>query len=227
MKLSIVIPTYNEEKNIKKCLTALTKQVVPADEIIVVNNNSTDKTVEIAQKFPVRVVNEKKQGISFARNCGFNAAKYEIIARTDADTVVPRDWVKKIKENFENKEIDALCGTAEIRDVKLVNSQLYNNLYIDLMKLIQGGQGTLIGFNMALSKKIWNKIKERLEMDNQKVHEDVDLALKVNQYGGKIGYDKTLVVKSSGRRMLKNPISFFIEYPTRQLKTLYYHYTQK
>jgi hypothetical protein len=95
------------------------------------------------------------------------------------------------------------------------------------MKLIQGGQGTLIGFNMALSKKIWNKIKERLEMDNQKVHEDVDLALKVNQYGGKIGYDKTLVVKSSGRRMLKNPISFFIEYPTRQLKTLYYHYTQK
>jgi glycosyltransferase involved in cell wall biosynthesis len=190
MKLSIVIPTYNEEKNIKKCLTALTKQVVPADEIIVVNNNSTDKTVEIAQKFPVRVVNEKKQGISFARNCGFNAAKYEIIARTDADTVVPRDWVKKIKENFENKEIDALCGTAEIRDVKLVNSQLYNNLYIDLMKLIQGGQGTLIGFNMALSKKIWNKIKERLEMDNQKVHEDVDLALKVNQYGGKIGYDK-------------------------------------
>jgi glycosyltransferase involved in cell wall biosynthesis len=227
MKITVVIPTYNEEKNIKKCLTALTKQVVPADEIVVVNNNSTDKTVEIAQKFPVRIVNEKKQGISFARNCGFNAAKYSVIARTDADTVVPRDWVKKIKENFENKEIDALCGTAEIRDIKLVNSQLYNNLYIDLMKLIQGGKGNLVGFNMAISKNIWNKIKDKVEMDNQKVHEDVDLALKVNQYGGKIGYDKTLVVKSSGRRMLKNPISFFIEYPTRQLKTLYYHYTQR
>ena len=103
MKVSVVIPAFNEEKYIGKCLKSVVNQIMPADEIIVVNNNCTDKTEVIAKKFGARIVKEKVQGMTPARNRGFNSVKYEIIARTDADTVVPKDWIKIIKNNFKKR----------------------------------------------------------------------------------------------------------------------------
>lgn len=100
MKVSVVIPAYNEEKFIKKALKSVTNQLVDADEIIVVNNNSSDKTVEITRSFSVRIIDEKKQGMISARNTGFDNAKYDIIARIDADVQVPPDWIQRIKRNF-------------------------------------------------------------------------------------------------------------------------------
>src|ERR1035437_9820650 len=90
MKVSVVIPAYNEEKYIGACLDSLMDQKEKPDEIIVVNNNSTDNTAKIVKKYPVRLINEEQQGMIPARNRGFNEAKFEIIARTDADTILPR-----------------------------------------------------------------------------------------------------------------------------------------
>ena len=97
MKISIIIPAYNEETYIRECLKHVLDQIEPADEIIVVNNNSSDKTVEIIKEFPVTLVNETQQGMIPARNRGFNEATGDILIKTDADTQVPTDWVKKIK----------------------------------------------------------------------------------------------------------------------------------
>ena len=64
MKVSVVIPVYNEKKRIKKCLDSLLSQSEKPDEIIVVDNNSTDSTVSIVRKYKgVNLVHEKKQGI--------------------------------------------------------------------------------------------------------------------------------------------------------------------
>src|SRR6266567_2953645 len=95
LRISVVIPVYNEEKYLGKCLDSLMRQNVKADEIIVVDNNSTDNSVAIAKKYPIRVVFEKTQGMIPARNHGFNEARYEIIARTDADTILPVNWIKR------------------------------------------------------------------------------------------------------------------------------------
>ncbi len=76
MKISVIVPVHNEEKYIGECIESLLKQSVPADEIIIINNNSTDNTVAIVKKYPVKLLNEKKQGITFARNKGLNIAKY-------------------------------------------------------------------------------------------------------------------------------------------------------
>ena len=95
-----MIPAYNEGKYIKRALKSVINQQIEADEIIVVDNNSTDRTSEIAKKLGVKVIRERKQGMTPARDRGFNEAKYDIIARIDADVAVPPDWIKKIEKEF-------------------------------------------------------------------------------------------------------------------------------
>lgn len=221
MKISVVIPVYNEEKYIKQCLEGLKAQEVAPDEIIIVDNNSTDKTIETARQFDVTIVKEAKQGISYARNAGFNAAKYDIIARTDADTIVPPDWIKKIRSNFESDPIDALGGPLVYYELPIKTST-YSNIFYILIRLIQR-HNTLIGVNMAIKKEMWNRVKNTVCHDIDKIHEDIDLAIHIDQKKGKIKYDRTLVVKTSARRLLKKSNSFFFEYLFRLCRTLYIH----
>ena len=221
MKVSVVIPAFNEEEFIGKCLTSVTNQIIPADEIIVVNNNSTDKTEAIAKRFGVKIINERVQGMTPARNRGFNSAKYEIVARCDADTVVPKDWIKIIKNNFKKGDIDALTGPVFFNDSEILKSTktISADLAYKSFKLIARGRKYLIGPNMIISKNIWEKVKNTVEMDDKKVHEDIDLSLKIARAGGRITYDNTLTVGVSARRLKKNPKSFFLEYPVRIVKT--------
>ena len=110
-EISVVIPAYNEAKYLPKCLESIIKQTFNNYEIIVVDNNSTDNTAWIARSFGARVVKEKIQGMIPARERGFREAKAEIIARTDADTVVTKDWLEKIFRTFQtNPEVIALSG---------------------------------------------------------------------------------------------------------------------
>ncbi len=222
MKVSVVIPAYNEEKYISFLLKSLQNQQEKADEIILVDNNCNDKTIEIAKKFPVKIVREKKQGMIFARNSGFNQASYEIIARCDADTIVPKDWVKRIKDNFSSGKIDCLTGPIVFYDLFL-KTDLPAKIYRLVLKLFLKGNEVLIGPNMALTKKIWKKVAKSVCLNDKLVHEDIDLSLHILKAGGKIYFDNHLVVKASGRRIKTNPLSFFIEYPIRLIKTLNRH----
>ena len=98
-RVSIVIPAYNEERYLPACLDAIAAQTIKPFEVIVVDNNSSDSTAKIAAQYPfVRVVNEPRRGIGFARNAGFNAAAGDIIGRIDADTHVPASWVAKVQD---------------------------------------------------------------------------------------------------------------------------------
>lgn len=222
MKISVILPVFNEEEYIESCLLSLQKQQEQADEIIVVDNNSTDRSIAIAKKFGVRVVKESRQGISYARNKGFSVAKFEILARIDADSNLPTNWVKKIKQNFSKYKIDALTGPVIFFDFPF-KTPAYAQMYLELFKYIQKGKDTLIGPNMAITKKIWKKIEKKVCMDNTKVHEDIDLAIHLVQAGGKIRTDNTLIAHCSARRLLKHPKSFFVEYPIRLVNTLKIH----
>lgn len=222
MKVSVIIPVFNEENYIDKCLESLQNQEEKPDEVIVVDNNCTDETVKIAKKFPVKIIKEKRQGIIFSRNRGFNAARFEIIARCDADTILPKTWIRKIKENFSQRKIAGITGPVFFYDLNIPTLFLVKG-YLKAMKFFQKGKNTLLGPNLAISKKIWVKIKNKVCFDDKKVHEDIDLALHIYQAGGEILVDENLVIKASGRRIIKNPFSFFIEYPIRLIKTLLVH----
>ena len=136
MNISVVIPTFNEEKLLSKCLESLQKQTVKPFEIIVVDNNSTDTTAAIAKKMGVKVISEKNQGISFARNAGFNAAKGDIIARLDADTTALPNWIERIKKDIETDGKDAVFGPAYYLDLpaKLQFSHLPSIYFFELIR---------------------------------------------------------------------------------------------
>ncbi len=222
MKVSVIVPVFNEEKFIEKCLISLQRQKEPADEIIVIDNNCSDRTIDIVKKFNIRIFKETRQGISYARNKGFNEAKYDILARIDADSILPSNWVKKIKGNFTKYKIDALTGPVIFYDFPF-KTPVYAQMYFEVFKLVQNGNNTLIGPNMALTKKMWNKVKNTVCMDNTQVHEDIDLAIHILQIGGVIKRDDKLIANCSARRLLKHPRTFFTEYPVRTVNTVLIH----
>jgi peptidoglycan-N-acetylglucosamine deacetylase len=99
--ISIVVPALNEEKLIPLCLESLKKQKCNVEyEIIVVDNGSTDKTIQVAKDNGVRVVSCPKRGVAFARQAGAEAAQGEIIIQVDADTIYPAGWLEKIAASF-------------------------------------------------------------------------------------------------------------------------------
>lgn len=220
MNVSVVIPAYNEEKYILDCLKSIVNQNISPDEIIVVDNNCKDKTAQIARKMGAKVVAEKNQGMIFARNTGFDSAKYEIIASCDADVIAPPNWIERIKLNFETSDIDALSGPVIYYD-SIFPSLMPAKIYIRCFQLLLKGNGILLGPHYALRKKVWKKVKPLICLDDKRVHEDIDLSLKIIKTGGKIANDEKLIVKTSARRIKTRPLSFFVDYPIRIVKTFW------
>lgn len=106
--VSIIVPVYNGEKIIAECIESLVNQDYPKDkyEIIIVDNNSKDKTAEIIKKYPIRCLLEDKIQSSYAaRNTGIKNAKGEILAFTDSDCVAYKNWLVNLVEGWEGKEI--------------------------------------------------------------------------------------------------------------------------
>lgn len=111
--ISVVVPTYNEEQNIERCLRSLNDQTVPRKnyEIIVVDGNSKDRTRELAEPLADKVFIQTSKRVGGARNDGAVAARGNIIATTDADCILPRDWVERIERDFAERDIVQLYGT--------------------------------------------------------------------------------------------------------------------
>jgi len=96
--ISVIVPTYNEEKNIERCLKSLENQTIPRNkfEVIIVDGQSKDRTVEIAKKYADKVIQQKSKGVGGARNDGVEIARGNIIAVTDADSIL----FKKMRETY-------------------------------------------------------------------------------------------------------------------------------
>lgn len=220
MKVTVVIPAYNEEKYITECLQHVIHQIEPADEVIVVNNNSTDDTVDIVKQFPVTLLHETEQGMIPARNKGFNEASGDIIVKTDADTHVPEDWIQKIKKNYKENNIEALAGPISFYDLP-ASSTIFSNFLSKTLKLLFH-QNFLFGPNYSISKKMWNTIKNDICLDDSKVHEDFDVSIHIPD-PKLIGFDPTLIVPISARRLKQHPESFFGEYLVRAIRMMADH----
>ncbi len=120
--ISIIIPAFNEEKNIARCLDGLRKQAgVREDcEIIVVDDGSTDTTREIAQGQGARVLAQSNQGAAAARNFGARNARGEIILFTDADCVPDSNWVAAMIEPFKESEVVGVGGMKKTRQTEFI-----------------------------------------------------------------------------------------------------------
>jgi len=225
MKISVIIPVFNEEKYINSCLKSLYLQDQKANEIIIIDNNCTDRTINIAKKFKnIKIIKETTQGMTPARNKGFNQAKGDIFIKCDADTEFPNNFISEIKKAFSiSKTSVGLTTPVYFGDLIGARKMPWLFfLYLYIPKLIIGDY-PLNGPGYAITKKVWKKVKNKICLDDSKVHEDIDLSFHIKKYG-RIYFLKHVFIKSSGRRIINNPSSFFGEYLSRFIKMLPSHW---
>lgn len=216
--VSIVIPAYNEEATIRHCLVAATTQTVPADEIVVVDNRSTDATcgaVEaMALAFPdanIRLIEQDaEQGITPTRNAGFDAATGEVMGRIDADSAIAPDWVEQVKAAFATESFDAASGPVEYYDMPLRSfGHQADDAFRRLQVKLAGDYVFLFGSNMAIRKSAWEQVRDQTCADREDLmHEDLDLAVHLSLAGLKVGYVSAMVAGMSARRLDDSPRDF-------------------
>jgi glycosyltransferase involved in cell wall biosynthesis len=203
-RISIVIPVYNEQDHLKACLEAIATQTQKPFEVLVIDNNSTDKTAEVANSFPfVTVLQQAKQGVIHARSLGYDSARGEIIGRIDADTILPTDWTSKLQAIFEDKSVQAVSGGIHFYDIGF-------NLTIDgidaywrawmARRMAKNQRVFLMGSNMGIRRSAWVEVRDHL-CGAGKMHEDLDLALHLSEIKRKVVFDSDLWVNMSARRI--------------------------
>lgn len=199
--LSVVVPAFNEAGILEACLESLLAMDDPAEEIIVVDNSSTDDSAAIAASFPtVRVLSEARQGITYARTTGFDAARGELIARIDADSRVTRNWATLIRQRLApGSGLDAVGGGAAIAELSPAAFFWFAVWYRGFRWWHQRSIGVrpmIYGFNGAMRTSAWRQARELVAMDDQQVSEDLDLTIALLRSGHRLTFEPRLLVKA-------------------------------
>ena len=115
IKVSVFVPVFNDDKNIEECINSLLYQTFSFDEILIVNDCSTDNTDKILKKFSnIKIINNKiNKGISYTRNIAIKNCRNEIIAGVDSDVVLNKNWLHLMLENFLKNNAVYSCGNIE------------------------------------------------------------------------------------------------------------------
>jgi glycosyltransferase involved in cell wall biosynthesis len=230
--VAIVIPAYNEERFIGKCLESCIDQTSAPDEIIVVNNRSTDHTASIVHRYreanahiDIRLLDQNEhQGVTPTRNCGFDDARSDIIGRIDADSIVAKDWVEKIRLCFRDPAIAAASGPAHYYDMPLRASAFWLDRTLRAwVHRTSKNERFLLGANMAIRATAWKAVRHLTQLDLQdRLHEDVELALTLLENNFEVIFEPTMSVGTSARRMENSPRDFY-QYAMRHARTTAVH----
>jgi glycosyltransferase involved in cell wall biosynthesis len=221
LTVSVIIPAYNEESYLKKCLQALRTQVIKPDEIIVVDNNSSDNTLRVARQFSeVKVIKETRQGLYFARQAGIDAAKGDIVCRIDADTYVEKHWVAEIKRAFLDQHVQAVTGPVGYHDMPFPRfTQKVEDMCLRLARI--GKYEFLMGANMAFRRTAWDMVASEL-CNEPFLFEDIDIAIHLKEHGMTPTYLPTMLAVVSSRRFEDTPQDF-MRYIGGHTRTLEHH----
>jgi cellulose synthase/poly-beta-1,6-N-acetylglucosamine synthase-like glycosyltransferase len=188
-KVSVIIPVYNESKNIVKCLTKIFASSYPKNlyEVIVVDDGSTDNTLELVKKFKnVKILYTRHQGKSIALNYGIKHASNEILLTVDADTFLYPDAMTKMVLPFNNPIVGATIGTYKVGNRK--------NMWT-AFQTIEYSYNSLIrmAFSRVFNNSVWfygamscyraDALKKIGYMHADVLTEDMDVAIRLNNKG--------------------------------------------
>lgn len=225
MKISVVVPVLNEEESLPYLLDSLASQEFPRDEfeVIVVDNNSTDKSAQIAGEYGAIVLHEVKQGIVYARNRGVKATRGEIIVGTDADCILPKNFLKTIAIRFSgDKNLAGLCGS-----ITLFNAPVIIRVLAYVISITSHNYAKIVGktpicwaLNFSFRKDAFEEAGGyNLDLPlltlgiNTDGSDEFDLVGRLEQTGGKVLFDKDIILQSSGRRFKGRLFYwFFVEF---------------
>ena len=181
--ISVVIPTRNDAQPLAVCLEALARQSRRADEVIVVDNGSTDTTAEVCAAAGVRRIAVELPGIAAATARGFDEAESEIIARLDTDSVPPADWLERVEAILDRAgPLTAVSGPGEFYGGTRFGRWLGGNVWIPGYRWAVGlllGHPPLFGSNFALRAGVWEEIRGRVHRGRPPVHDDLDISYQI------------------------------------------------
>jgi len=195
-KISVVICAYNAERTMRACLESLRTLRYPQYEVIVVNDGSTDRTLEIAQQFPeARIISQENKGLSAARNVGIDAATGDIVAFTDSDCVVDPDWLTYLAYSFVNGGFVAVGGPnlpppEESRTAACVAASPGGPTHVLLNDQVAEH---IPGCNMAFRKDVLQRVGG-FDAVFRAAGDDVDLCWRLQNDGHVIGFSAAAMV---------------------------------
>jgi len=196
--VSVVIPTLNRVDYLKNCLASLIEMNYPKAkfEIVVVDNGCTDGTAQMVQQdFPeIELIREKRKGVVFARNTGSKRAKGAIVAYTDDDCIVDKDWIRNLVCGFVSGEIGGVGGPVFHLRPEIVPERLWcdRTRPLDLGNRKHFVKALITG-NMAVRREVFGKIRfdETLIFHQA---EDIDFSRSLTDAGYKLVYTPDAVV---------------------------------
>jgi len=204
-RISVVICAYNAERTMDACLAALRALRYPDYEIIVVNDGSTDRTLEITQRYPeIRIFSQENKGLSAARNVGIANATGTIVAFTDSDCVVDPDWLTYLAYKFVHSGFVAVGGP---------NLPPAENARIPACVAAAPGGPTHVliddevaehipGCNMAFTKQALEEI-DGFDPIYRAAGDDVDVCWRLQNRGYPIGFSPAAMVWHFRRNTIK------------------------
>lgn len=203
VEISVIIPTYNEEKGIEATLRSLSSQTLPRHlyEIIVVDGNSADRTREVAAPLSDRVVLQRGKGVGGARNDGVQVAGGRIVVHTDGDAIVPSNWLETIRSLFGDGVV-CVCGPDSPRDAEGRYQALYGLFNAFAHLISKGGLVWTRGTNTAVRRDAFVAAGGYSDLP---ILDDGELGLRLKKIG-RLVYSPRVGVKVSMRRFKKQGI---------------------
>lgn len=185
MKASVIIPAYNAERTIGKCLEGLQKQSFRGFETIVVDDGSTDSTVSIVKRFKeVKLIQQNHAGPAVGRNNGASKASGEILVFTDSDCVPQGDWLEQMLKPFEDKDIAGVQGRYRSSQPGIMAR--FGQLEIEkrYARMERLGYIDFIGsYSAAYRKKVFDELQGFDVSFPMASGEDTDFSFRVNEAG--------------------------------------------
>ncbi|RJQ26628.1 glycosyltransferase [Candidatus Parcubacteria bacterium] len=208
MKYSIIIPVLNEEYYIRRSVHSVAVQDFLREEfeIIVVDNGSTDKSIDIAKQTGADiVVYEEKRGTNSARNKGITVSSGEILIFIDADTEPDAHWLSRIDNILRDTTIGAISGPYEygFRGIKKIISFFVYEIGFEIIGpiisfLLRKPVSAFMGGNFAVRRKAIEKIKKFPEIPFW--GDDTAISMMLMAVGEKVVFTRKIKIKSSDRR---------------------------
>lgn len=177
----------DDDAELARCLRALTVQSHPADEVIVVDNASTDASAAVARAAGVRVVRCDRPGIPAASARGYDAAHGDVVLRLDADCVPGRTWIEAMMRAFAARpDVTAFVGGARFFDgPRLLRGPLaaiYLGAYATVGAMTLGHL-PLFGSNLGIRRRAWLGIRSSVHRADPELHDDLDLSFHLGERG--------------------------------------------
>lgn len=200
--VSVVIPARDDAEMLAQCLAALAHQSRRADELVVVDNGSSDATGFIARAAGARVIEEPVPGIPRAASAGYDVARCDLIARLDADSIPGEDWIRHAVQRFEaDPGLSVLTGIGDFYGATPLVHKLGRAIYLRGMFVSMTpwlGHPPVFGSNFVMRREVWTELAGEVHREQRNIHDDLDLSLHIKPWMT-VEYDPDFNVMLSAR----------------------------